>query len=467
MEQKKNKKKWPIIVGIMLAVLCAAYIGMALFLSAKFIPGTVINGIDCFAKTSAEVEEELKTAVDEYELQIETLNEKVEVKTAEDFKLSFKDAPKVMEILEKQNSFAWILGLFQKQIEEVEVNFDVNENVVSEVVSALECMKKENQTEPVSATVAYENGEFVIVEEIYGTQLDVEVLNSVILDCVKNRVASVNLDEKGCYVQPKYTKESEETISTLGELNKYISSIITYSTGGIQLVVDKDEISQWVSADENMAPVISTEAVKAFVDTVATTYNTPNEAQILTSPTGKQVSVANAKKGRIVSNEGECEQLINDIKDGVVATRSPVLSQEPTPEGQYGWGNTYLEVDIAQQHMWYIKDGSVVFESNVVTGKPGNSTPTGYFQILEKKRDKVLRGERKPDGTWGYETPVSYWMRVTWTGIGFHDATWQAAFGGNRYVSGYGSHGCINMPLSKAKTLYGMISVGTKVIIHK
>ena len=78
-----------------------------------------------------------------------------------------------------------------------------------------------------------------------------------------------------------------------------------------------------------------------------------------------------------------------------------------------------------------------------------------------------MRGEKQPDGSWGYETPVAYWMRVTWSGVGFHDATWQSSFGGNRYLNGYGSHGCINMPLSKAKTLYGMISVGTKVIIHK
>ena len=55
---------------------------------------------------------------------------------------------------------------------------------------------------------------------------------------------------------------------------------------------------------------------------------------------------------------------------------------------------------------------------------------------------------------------------MTWTGIGFHDATWQAAFGGTRYKDGAGSHGCINMPLDQAAALFGMISVGTPVVIH-
>lgn len=58
-------------------------------------------------------------------------------------------------------------------------------------------------------------------------------------------------------------------------------------------------------------------------------------------------------------------------------------------------------------------------------------------------------------------------MRVTWSGIGFHDAIWQSAFGGTLNQSPtIGSHGCINMPLDKAAELYGMISENIPVIIH-
>ena len=77
----------------------------------------------------------------------------------------------------------------------------------------------------------------------------------------------------------------------------------------------------------------------------------------------------------------------------------------------------------------------------------------------------MLRGEKKPDGTYEYETPVAYWIRVTWTGVGFHDATWQSSFGGNRYTYA-GSHGCINMPYSAVQQLYSLVSVGTPIVIH-
>ena len=65
-----------------------------------------------------------------------------------------------------------------------------------------------------------------------------------------------------------------------------------------------------------------------------------------------------------------------------------------------------------------------------------------------------------------YETPVDYWARITWTGVGFHDATWQPAFGGQLYRQGYGSHGCINMPYNAVATFYGLISVGDPVVVH-
>ena len=126
-----------------------------------------------------------------------------------------------------------------------------------------------------------------------------------------------------------------------------------------------------------------------------------------------------------------------------------------------------MEVDLTRQYMWYIKDGTVAMETNVVTGKPtpDKETPQGVYSILEMKRDKVLTGEIQADGLPEYETPVDYWMRVTWTGIGFHDATWQSSFGGDRYID-HGSHGCINMSLDDAGRLYGMLEMGTPVVMH-
>ena len=78
---------------------------------------------------------------------------------------------------------------------------------------------------------------------------------------------------------------------------------------------------------------------------------------------------------------------------------------------------------------------------------------------------QVLRfsGEtKKPDGTYKYEEPVDYWMPFD-GGIGFHDAPWRDAFGGDIYLTN-GSHGCINLPPENAAVLYSIIDYNVPIV---
>jgi len=120
---------------------------------------------------------------------------------------------------------------------------------------------------------------------------------------------------------------------------------------------------------------------------------------------------------------------------------------------------TYVDVNLSTQTLTYYVDGKVALTTPVVTGRPSMPTVQGTFSIYLKSRNTYLTGP-------GYHTLVSYWMPF-YKGYGLHDATWQAKFGGTRYKDGYGSHGCVNMPLDKARDLYGMVSVGTVVKVHK
>ena len=106
--------------------------------------------------------------------------------------------------------------------------------------------------------------------------------------------------------------------------------------------------------------------------------------------------------------------------------------------------------------------------ADVVTGLPkgGRSTPAGVYTILERMQNKVLRGNLRPDGTREYETPVKYWMRVTYSGVGFHDATWQSQLGSNLYQS-IGSHGCVNLSYNVAKEMFNYVEKGMAVICYE
>ena len=99
-------------------------------------------------------------------------------------------------------------------------------------------------------------------------------------------------------------------------------------------------------------------------------------------------------------------------------------------------------------------------ESDVFTGLPkkGRSTPVGAYYITERKPGKYLKGR-------GYKTWVDYWMRLTVSGVGLHDAPWQPYFGKSRYLVG-GSHGCINLPPDFAKKIYAKTKSNMTVVIN-
>ena len=460
-------KKAKIITASVIAIILVAYIAVALYFSNRFLMGTTVNGTNCTGKTVEEVKSMLQSQVEEYVLTLEEANAQTEEIKGVDIGIKYNGVDVLEGALEEQNSYAWIVSLFKKNPIKAEVDFEYDSVKLDEVIGQLSCLKPENQTAPVSAVPVYVNGTYEIQEEVYGTQIHSENLYASIQASVAAMDGTMNLEENKCYVLPTFTKDSEEVVAARDGLNKCLEANITYSLEGITVTVDKSMIANWISVDANMAVLINAEQVRAFTDTLGTQYNTPNTSEQITTPTGKVSEVPNARLGRVVGSAAECDQLINEIREGKKVTREPLLSQQATPEGATAWGATYVEVDIVAQHMWYIVDGAVAFESDIVTGSPGRDTPIGLFTILEKLSPKVLRGNIVPaTGKPEYVTPVKYWARITWSGVGFHDATWQPAFGGELYKQGYGSHGCINMPLNAVAQFYQMIAVGCPVIVH-
>ena len=128
-------------------------------------------------------------------------------------------------------------------------------------------------------------------------------------------------------------------------------------------------------------------------------------------------------------------------------------------------GDTYIEVHMGEQHMYYYKNGYNIFESDFVSGDitvGDHATPEGIYQLYFKESPAILKGQPDENGKPEYETEVTYWMPFN-GGIGFHDAEWQPYFGGDRFIGG-GSHGCINLPYDAAATLFSIIDYGIPII---
>ena len=465
-EFKKPGKKFFIITGGVIGGLILIYLGISAYFISHFFVNTTINGKDFSGKSAKAVEEYIRGQVNGYELTIIEQNNDRNIIKGSEIGLTYKESSEIEDALKKQNPLLWPAGFFSQSSTQVSVGVDYDEALLDEKLQSIKAMSKE-QTEPVSAYPKYNGNLFEVEPEVYGSAVDTEALKEKTVQYITEFRDSLNMMDEGCYKMPAYTSDSEEVKNACNTMNQYLKAKITY-TMDEEVVVDKDLISQWVTCDSEMNVTFNEEAVKAWMREFGEKYDTVGKTRSFTTPDGKQTQVSGGTYGWIVNEAQEAQNLIENIKNGENITKEPEYKQTAASRSALDWGTTYAEVDLAAQKMWFVVDGSVALTTDVVTGRPstGNATPEGVYDILYTQRGAVLRGDIDPaTGKPSYETPVSFWMPFTYQGHGFHDATWQSAFGGNRYLT-HGSHGCVNMPYDKASQLFELITAGTPVIIH-
>lgn len=468
--RNRAKKDWGkkpfIIAGGIVGGLLVIYLGISAFFISHFYFNTMINGQDFSGKTVSDVEDYLKQQVSGYSLTVREQNNETDVISGADISLTYVENDDIRNALDSQNPLLWPSALFSQSSTDVTVEVGYDEAALTEKIQSLKAVTKE-QTQPTSAYPKYDGNSFVIQPENYGTAVDLEVLTEKVKQYITEFKTELRLMDESCYIMPTYTKNSAEVQEACDTMNRYCQASITY-TMDKDVVVDKTLISTWLTCSDDMQVFVDYDSVRAWMREFGKTYDTVGTTRTITTPTGKTAQVSGGTYGWSVNEDQETQDLINSIQNAEVVEREPAYKQTAASRGAQDWGNTYLEVDMSAQHMWYIVNGSVVLETDVVTGRPtpDRETPQGVYSVVEKMRNKVLRGSIDPaTGKPEYETPVSYWMRITWTGIGFHDATWQAKFGGDWYQN-HGSHGCINMPLDKAAQLYDMLEMHTPAIVH-
>jgi hypothetical protein len=87
--------------------------------------------------------------------------------------------------------------------------------------------------------------------------------------------------------------------------------------------------------------------------------------------------------------------------------------------GDYVWhpevapaGPVVVLVSLPDQLLYVYRNGVRIGRSTVSTGKPGKSTPTGVFTVLQKKvrqESSVYKGAQMP-----------HMQRLTWAGVALH-----------------------------------------------
>ena len=133
---------------------------------------------------------------------------------------------------------------------------------------------------------------------------------------------------------------------------------------------------------------------------------------------------------------------------------APVYAEPRTP-GSYEWvadapasGPIVMIASLPEQRLHVYRNGVRIGISTISSGKPGHETPTGTFEILEKRRDHRSNLYNN--------APMPFMLRLTWDGIALH---------GGHLPGHPASHGCIRLPHEFARRLFEMTDKGYVVVV--
>ena len=457
----KRHNKGVIALVSIITTLAVAYIIMAVFFKFHILPRTTIDGIDCSYKSISEVEELLKEEVSGYQLTLTTVDGKSYLIRSAEIGLNCNVGNELKVIFDNQSIFAWPCSFFKDTEISAELKLEYDKEKLSKRIASFGILNSESMVAPVEAKLTgyTPSGGFEVQPSVFGSTINEDVFETQLRRSILSLQKELDLKAMHCYVEPLYTEDSEDFAILKKGAERCVGSKVTYTFGGMNETIEIKDFLPWLTLDSNKEVTVDENSLLEFVQGISAKYTSTNNTRAFKTSYGEVVNIPSRTYGFQVDTTAEAEKLKENLLSGQEVARAPVFVDQ-NGNGVKDFGNSYVEINLGMQHLFLYKDGTKVFECDIVSGLPstGAATPPGIFAIYYCKRDAILRGP-------GYASPVSYWMPFN-GGIGIHDATWQPRFGYDRYLRN-GSHGCINVSLESAATIFGYVEAGFPVIVYQ
>ncbi len=494
----RKKSKLLIILSIALAaaILCiaGAIAYQKVYYGSRWYNGTTIDGIDVSKLTLEESKEQIKKKYSNYTLSVTGRDDGTLTITEADINYTFDISPEFDSLYEEQHKK---FQLFPKKNKySLEFNISYNPDKLSRLVRESDMVAGNGNytvTAPKSATVTYINSkhQYACVEEIPGNKIKPKKLLAAIEGAIQQAQTTLDITDEekypGIYKAPKVTSDSEELHEMLTACNNAALRYITWNMGkGVQEQITPADISKWITYKKGKI-TYDYDAMAEWVEKFCLKYKTVGKNRQIKSHSGETVTIYGGDYGWQLDYEKTVEQAKKALTAPIDTALTEAYAKEQSAENKKAitlkrkviYANTafkkdyenfindwdtenYIEISISEQMVYVYRKGKLVFSCRCITGRPvpGRTTPTGAFYIKEHRLQYTLTGA-------DYSTPVTHWVRITWTGTGFHPATWQpwSSWSPGFYKYG-GSHGCINLEPSDAVQIYNLTKYREIVFIH-
>lgn len=468
MAQKRKKrrrrksvlqKSLHLALGTVVFIFLAVYIFFCFYFRSHFFYQTRMEDMDVSGMTAEEAAENLKSEVRDYLLTIYDRDGNKYQILGMDFEYEYQPSGEEEKLVSDQQFLLWPGKITKQKKLDIDKSITYDAELLKKEVNALDCFDMEHMKEPVNAHIEQTENGYELIPEEQGSYLLADKVYTHVRAAVEAGETELTLPDE-VYKAPEVTAEDEVLSQCMTEIESYFGASITYDMGTETEVVDRSVISDWIKVSEDYQVTFDENAAANFVQRLASKYNTYGDVRQFKTSKGDTISIGGGDYGWVVDKEKELAQLLEEVKNGEIVTREPVYQQRAAKPGLDDIGDTYLEIDYTNQHLYYYEEGSLKMDTDIVSGNisRGNGSPDGVFKIVYKKSPAVLKGE-------DYESNVTYFMPFAYN-VGVHDASWRnGRFGGQIYKTS-GSHGCINVPEEAATKLYEMIEVDTPVIAY-
>ena len=475
-EEKKRSKKLKIVAivfAILIALLAITYFaGVAVF-SQIYLPQTKISSLDISLKSPEEVASHLSKDFENFNVHVKGADLDFQV-DANNSKITADTQAIAIGALKDTNIWMWPFEALKMRDLSDFVSNNINEGSLAKVVKEKVDEANKNKVPTTDAHIIWNEGKssFVVENETFGTVLDSAKVKNAIIDAIVAMSNSVEIGSSEC-VKPSIYHDDKRFDDVITEANKLAGANFKIMMKNTEAAsIDGQTIQKWINVSGDFKVSFDEEAARQWASAIADGCNTVGSQRTYTRPDGKVIKVSGGTYGWAADGSGLADQVINNIRSGskqnieVAATQvAAVLAKK----GEQDWPKRYVDVDLSEQHArFYDNDGKLIWESDIVSGSPkdGDATPEGVYSINKKESPSRLKGPMTSSGKAAWDSWVKYWMPFVGNMVGLHDATWQSAFGGTRYKNGYGSHGCVNLPLKAAGALYEIINEGDVVVSH-
>ena len=328
-------------------------------------------------------------------------------------------------------------------------------------LSGISVVDKYNEVHSSDAALTYDrnSGKLSVVKEVYGNVLKDGIFLDKLSEAVSSGDSTLSL-KKEDYILPEVVSTDEAFTEKKETIEKYLNKTVELSLCGSSITIDNEDVRTFIDTDSQDG--LSEEVLKSYVKKAVAGFNTYDSARLFTTSTGETVTIPGGDYGWLVDESATVAAIKKALSGEKNKVRLEAVYKVKGQRPVYDEiSDTYVEVSLRDQKIWMYVNGEQIVFDDCTTGMmedPECHTNCGMFSLTYKTRDRVLRGP-----TW--EDFVYYWMPFDGS-IGMHDATWRTEeeFGGtNRF--GNGSHGCVNLRLATAETVFNNMESDIPIII--